>query len=108
VDRRTNALIVRGSPHVLQVTGDLVAVLDTPPGSPLPPVKSLRGLRLKSAGSREVADILRHLNIPNARVVALEKSNLLIVMAPDADLKEIGELVKDLDVEAKGPPADKR
>jgi hypothetical protein len=108
VDPRTNALIVRGSPHVLEVASDLVAVLNTPPSSPLPRVKTLRGFRLKYASPREVADILRQLRIPSARAVGLEKPNLLIVMASDADLKEIGDLVKDLDVETKRPPAEGR
>jgi hypothetical protein len=103
VDPRTSSLIVRGSPRILQVAADLVAVLDTPPGSPLPQAKSLRGFRLRFANPREVADILRQLNIPDARVVALEKANLLVVMASDAELKEIGNLVKDLDVEVKKP-----
>jgi type II secretory pathway component GspD/PulD (secretin) len=108
VDRRTNSLIVRGTQHDLQVAADLAAVLDAPPGSALPPVKSLRGFRLKFASPREVADILRQLNLHDARVVALEKSSLLLVMASDADLDEIGDLVKDLDVEARGPSAGKR
>jgi hypothetical protein len=108
VDRRTNALIVRGQPPVLQVASDLVALLDTPPSSPLPQVKTLRGFRLRYASPREVANILRQLNFHNARVVGLEKSNLLIVMASEADLKEIGELVKDLDVKGKEPAAEGR
>jgi hypothetical protein len=101
VDDRTRSLIVRGSRRDLRVAADLVAVLDTPPGKPLPKVSSLRAFKLRFARAPKLAEILEALEL-KARAVAMPKTNTLIVAGSDEVLKEVGDLVQELDVEGKG------
>jgi type II secretory pathway component GspD/PulD (secretin) len=93
---------VRGSPRDLRVAGDIVAVLDTPPAGRLPKVSSLRAFKLRFAKAEGLAQILESLEV-KARAVPIRRTNMLIVGGSDEVLKEIGDLVKELDVEGKGP-----
>jgi hypothetical protein len=101
VDERTGSIIVRGSRGDLQRAADLIALLDLPGGKPLPRVKNLQAFKLKYAQADKIAQILDELGI-NARILPLSKTNRLIVAGPDAVVKEIAELIAELDVEAGG------
>jgi type II secretory pathway component GspD/PulD (secretin) len=100
VDERTRSLIVRGSRHDLQLAADLVAVLDQAGGKAVPKVSNLHAFKLKFAHAPRLAQILDDLGV-KARVVPLQKANILIVTGPAEAVTEVSELVKELDVEAK-------
>jgi hypothetical protein len=100
VDERTRSVIVRGSRHDLQVAADLVAVLDRAGGKAVPKLSNLHAFKLKYAHAQRLAEILNELNV-QARVVPLQKVNILIVTGPAEAVREVNDLVKELDVEAK-------
>src|SRR5262245_18991264 len=99
VDKRTRSLVVRASEKNLQLAADLVAVLDLPKNKPLPEVKSLKVFPLKHADAEELMSTLQALGL-EARMVALGEAKMLIVAGPEEAMKEVGDLVKDLDVPA--------
>jgi hypothetical protein len=101
IDERTQSLIMRGSRKDLQRAADLIAVLDLPGGKPVPKVKNLRAFKLKFASVDKIAEILDQLGT-EARILALPQTNRLIVAGPDAALKEVAELIEELDVETQG------
>jgi hypothetical protein len=100
VDERTRSLIVRGTRHDLQVAADLVAVLDRAGGKAVPKVSNLHAFKLKYAHAARLAQILDELGV-KARVVPLQKANILIVTGPAEAVREVSDLVQELDVEAK-------
>jgi type II secretory pathway component GspD/PulD (secretin) len=100
VDARTQALIVRGAEEDLRIASDLVAVLDQPAGKAPPAVKSLRAFPLAHADADELAQVLGELNLP-ARTVPVSTKKLLIATGPEEALKEVGEVIKELDVAVK-------
>jgi type II secretory pathway component GspD/PulD (secretin) len=97
---RTRSLIVRGSRHDLQLAADLVAVLDRAGGKAVPKVSNLHAFKLKYARAEQLAQILDELGV-QARVVPLVKANILIATGPAEAVKEVSDLVQELDVEAK-------
>ncbi|HZY90295.1 MAG TPA: M56 family metallopeptidase, partial [Gemmataceae bacterium] len=92
VDERTRSLIVRGSRHDLQLAADLVAVLDQAGGKAVPKVSNLHAFKLKYAHAPRLAQILDDLGV-KARVVPLQKANILIVTGPAEAVKEISDLI---------------
>jgi beta-lactamase regulating signal transducer with metallopeptidase domain len=100
VDKRTHSLIIRGTDRDLQIAADLVAVLDLEKDKPVPKVESLRAFNLRHARAKDIADVLRNLNL-NAAFAFPPKSNLVIVIGSEAEMKEIGEVIDALDVEVK-------
>jgi hypothetical protein len=104
VDHRTRSLIVRGTEKDLQIVADLVAVLDLEKGKtaalPLAKGRNLRAFNLRYADAKEIAKVLTNLNL-NARMAFPPKSNLIIVIGSETEMKEIGEVVDALDVEVK-------
>ncbi len=98
IDERTQSIIMRGAAQDLQRAADLIAVLDLPGGKPIPKIKNLRAFKLKYASSDTIAEILDQLGT-EARILSLGQTNRLIVAGPDAALKEIAELIEELDVE---------
>ncbi len=100
VDERTRSVIVRGTRHDLQIAADLVAVLDRAGGKAVPKVSNLHAFKLKYAQAGRLAQILDELGV-KARVVPLEKANILIATGPAEAVKEVSDLVQELDVEAK-------
>jgi type II secretory pathway component GspD/PulD (secretin) len=100
VDDRTRSVIVRGSRHDLQVAADLVAVLDGAGGKAVPKVSNLHAFKLKYARAARLAEILDELGV-GARVVPLQQANILIVTGPAEAVKEVSDLVTELDVEAR-------
>jgi type II secretory pathway component GspD/PulD (secretin) len=100
VDERTRSLIVRGTRHDLQVAADVVAVLDGAGGKAVPKVSNLHAFKLKYAQAPRLAQILDELGV-KARVVPLHQTNILIVTGPAEAVKEVRDLVQELDVEAK-------
>jgi type II secretory pathway component GspD/PulD (secretin) len=103
VDKRTRSLIVRGTPQDLQTAADLIAVLDLPPGKPLPQVQNLRAFQLRHADAANLAKMLAALEI-NARIMPVPRSKMLIVSGPEAAMKEISEVITALDVDDKAAP----
>jgi hypothetical protein len=55
VDARTRTFLARGPERELQIVTDLITVLNTAPGKPLPKVKSLHVFKLKHAMPEDVA-----------------------------------------------------
>jgi beta-lactamase regulating signal transducer with metallopeptidase domain len=105
-DSRTRSLIVRGSEKHLAIAADLVTVLDLPSDMPIPKVRNLSAYRLAHAEAVEVAQVLYRLNFRSRFAPATDKT--LIVVGPEKELKEIGEVIKQLDVEGKGSKPDKK
>lgn len=97
IDMRSHAVIVRATEKDLQVAADLVTVLDTGPGKPLPKVKTLRAIELKHADATHVDQILMDLNMP-VRLVPLPEAKIIICAGSENALNEVGDLVKELDV----------
>ncbi len=100
VDERTRSLIVRGTRHDLQIAADLVAVLDRAGGKAVPKVSNLHAFKLRYARAERLAQILDELGV-KARVVPLQQANILIVTGPAEAVKEVSDLVQELDVEAR-------
>jgi hypothetical protein len=101
---RTSSLIVRGSVKDLQVATDLVTVLDRPADKPLPEVKSLRAFKLKHADADALVQTVQELEIP-VGVVPLSGEKIILATGPDEALRELVELVTELDV---APPKDEK
>jgi beta-lactamase regulating signal transducer with metallopeptidase domain len=97
-DERTQSIVMRGSRLDLQRAADLIAVLDLPGGKPIPKVKNLRAFKLQFARADKIAEILDQLGT-EARILPLAQTNRLIVAGPDAAIKEVAELIEELDVE---------
>jgi type II secretory pathway component GspD/PulD (secretin) len=105
VDDRTNAVVIRGTDHDLQVAAELVALMDLPKAKALPPLIHLRAFQLKHADATAIVTLLNELEV-DARVVALVEPNLVVVSGSDAATKDIADAIKELDVEVKdAPPA---
>jgi type II secretory pathway component GspD/PulD (secretin) len=102
MEGKTRSLIVRGSEKNLQTAADLVAVLDLPKDKPIPRVKSLRAFRLRHAEASALAEELKKLEM-NVRIVGDAESNTLVVAGPEAEMKEIADVIEQLDVENKAP-----
>ena len=103
VDSRTRSLVVRASEKNLQLTADLIAVLDLPKNKPVPEVKSLRVFTLKHAEAEELMNTLQAAGV-EARMVALGEAKMLVVAGTEEAMKEVGDLVKDLDVPTPPEP----
>jgi beta-lactamase regulating signal transducer with metallopeptidase domain len=104
VDERTNSLIIRGSEADLRTIGDIVAALDVgdAPTSTNPPkrLKNLRTFKLKHADVNQVSQIVQDLEL-NVRVSILPSAEMLIVTGGESALKEVADLIEELDVEGK-------
>lgn len=96
-DIRTRSLVVRSSETDLQIAADLVALLETPAGKPLPKVKRLAAFQLKHAVADELEPVIRHLAF-RVRLVALPLAKLLVAQGLEEDLNSLGDVVKELDV----------
>lgn len=109
IDGRTKSLVVRGTEKHLAMAADLVAVLDHAPGKEPPEVKSLRAVVLKHAKPEELAGVLEALDL-DVRVVALPAAKMLVFTGSETVMKDIADLIKDLDVTANsdGKKEDKR
>jgi type II secretory pathway component GspD/PulD (secretin) len=97
IDPRTRSVIVRASDKNLQLTADLISVLDLPKGKAMPEVKTLKALSLKHADAGEIMNALQAAGV-EARMVALGEAKMLVVAGPEDAMKEVADLVKDLDV----------
>jgi type II secretory pathway component GspD/PulD (secretin) len=96
-DARTRSVVIRATEKNLRLAADLVAVLDLPEGKPLPEVKSLKTFQLKHANAEELANVLQTLQL-EAKIMALGNAKMLVVAGPEAAMKEVADLVKDLDI----------
>lgn len=101
IDERTQSIIMRGSRGDLQRAADLIALLDQPGGKAVPKVKNLQAFKLKYAKADKLTEILGQLDI-DANILPLTQTNRLIVTGSDAALKEVADLIEQLDVEANG------
>jgi hypothetical protein len=104
VDDRSGSLLARGTDRDLQLTAELVAVLETPSDKPLPKLTRLRAYRLRHAQAADLVEAFNSLDL-DARIVAEPNSNLLFAAGPEERLKEIDEAIKTLDVAGKKQPA---
>jgi hypothetical protein len=100
IDARTHALVVRGTERDLQIANDLVAIVEAPADKPLPAVKSLRAFRLQHAKADELQTVLEELEL-ETRVVSAPAARLLIASGSEEILRELADIVKELDVEVK-------
>jgi beta-lactamase regulating signal transducer with metallopeptidase domain len=101
VDERTNSLIVRGSEADLRTIGEIVAAVDvTDTKSSATKLKNLRTFKLKHAGVQIVSQIVQDLEL-NVRVSVLPSAEMLVVSGGESALKEVADLIAELDVEGK-------
>ncbi len=110
VDERTQSIVMRGLSLQLQWAASLIAVLDPPDGKPMPKLKNLQVFKLKYARADTMGHILKELDIDGIRILSLMQTNRLLISGPDAAIKEVAELIEQLDVESKdgaraSPPA---
>ena len=63
-------------------------------------LKNLRTFKLKNANVINVGQIVQQLGL-NVNVSILEKSQMLVVHGSEAALKEVADLIAELDVEGK-------
>ena len=97
VHKRTKSLVVRGTKRDLQIATDLIKVLESPSEQKLPEVKSLVAIQLMHADADELDELLTNLEVEVA-ILPLAAAKLLIVAGTLDDMKEISEVVKQLDV----------
>ena len=105
-DPRTKSLIIRGSEKDVDIAADLVAVLDLPADKSMPKVKNLRAYKLKHASAQDLNAVLSSLEM-DARMVPIEKGNILIVAGTEDVMKDVDSVVEALDIEvqqSKEPP----
>ncbi|MFL5242104.1 MAG: secretin N-terminal domain-containing protein [Gemmataceae bacterium] len=105
-DPRTKSLIIRGSEKDIDLAADLVTVLDLPADKAIPKVKNLRAYKLKHANAGELNSVLSSLEM-DARMVPVEKGNILIVAGSEDVMKDMDSVVEALDIEvqqSKEPP----
>jgi type II secretory pathway component GspD/PulD (secretin) len=110
VDERTRTLLVRGSDAEIEKIGSLIEVLDLEPGKTPPENTALHVVRLQHAKVDEALQALNGLHL-SMQVLALPKSNLIIVPASSPSVKEIDAVIETLDVpgtaQGKEKPAPK-
>jgi hypothetical protein len=96
VDARTKTLFARGTAKELEAVADIVAILDTPAGKPLPEGKGIRVVRLEHVKVNDVVSVLTGLGLQAP--VALPKLNALILPEGDEAAKDVRTVVEKLDV----------
>ena len=101
VDERTRSIIIRGSRQDLRRAAEVIALLDLPAGKAAPKTKNMQAFKLKHAEAAKIAAILDELGL-DARVLALEGTNRVIVAGSEAAVKEAADLIEQLDVDARG------
>lgn len=102
-DPRTKSIVVRGTDKHIQMAADLVTVLDGPQGKDPPEVKSLRAVTLKHAKPEEIASVIEGLEL-DARLVPLTAAKIVVFTGSDQVMKEVAELIKELDVPVDPEP----
>ena len=115
IDRRTNALIARAHPELMEFVRQLVAALDTPEES-LPAqierLPDLRWVKFRHRKTEEMIRVLRELqiNVQVARIpvreeeaVLVQRGGTLIAAGGAADLDQIEQMIRALDVESGRP-----
>jgi hypothetical protein len=98
-DPRTKSIVVRGTEKHLQMAADLVAIVDGAQGKDPPEVKSLRAVMLKHAKPEELASVIESLAL-DAKLVPLTAAKMIVFTGSDQVMKDITELIKELDVAA--------
>jgi type II secretory pathway component GspD/PulD (secretin) len=104
VDPRSHTLFVRGSDKELGAVSDIVAVLEGDPSKVPVGGKSMRIVRLKHTKVQEVLGVLNNLGY-QGQIIALPKANSVVLTQPEAEAKEIREVIEKMDV--AGEPAAK-
>jgi type II secretory pathway component GspD/PulD (secretin) len=107
LDERTGSIAVRGPDSEVQVVADLVTLLDNPADMALPEVKSMRAYTLKHAAPSGIAELANSLDLRVA-VLPLDDAKLLVVAGPSEAMRELGDLVKMLDIATPKTQPEKR
>jgi hypothetical protein len=97
-DERTHSLIFRGTADDLQTVAEVVALAELRPDQPLPALQRLGAFRLKHANAADLVEKLAQLEI-SVRLCAFDDSNIIATLGSEAARKEIGDLIKALDIE---------
>jgi hypothetical protein len=102
---RIQAVLLRAGERELKICTDVVTVLDTAPGKPLPKVKNIGVFPLKHAEADQVKALAEELGFPLLSLPAAK-----LVIAPDvASLDELETVIRELDVPARPAlPPEKR
>jgi len=100
VDERTNTLVVRGSESDLRTIGEIVAAIDVADNKTATKLKNLRTFKLKHADVNQVSQIVQDLEL-SVRVSILPSSEMLVITGGENALKEVADLIDELDVEGK-------
>ena len=101
-DPRTRSIIVRGTEKDQQLAADLVAILDTPEGKPLPAAKALKAFRLQHLDANDLVNMLQLLD-PRMeyRLAPVGSQKLLLATGTEEQMKELADAVKKLDIPAE-------
>ena len=105
VDARTQSLLARGSEKQLAVAADVVRMLEHPADKPVPKIKHLFAFRFKFAHGGEVAGALKRLGF-QSQIASTDET--LFVLGSEQELKEIGEVIEQLDVEIRQAEPEKQ
>lgn len=100
VDERTHSVIFRGTPDELQTVAEVVSLAELKSDQPLPALQRLSAFRLKHANAADLVEKLDQLGI-QIRLTAFDGSNIIVALGSDAAKKEVGDLIKALDIEVK-------
>lgn len=95
-DARTNALLVLGTEEQHEKVTAYVSGMDVPVGGPA----SVSIIALQYADAHDVANVLRQLSQdPSMRVVADERTNSLLIAAPEERVREMQAIAQSLDID---------
>jgi hypothetical protein len=91
---RIQAVLVRAEDRDLKICADVVSVLDSAPGKPLPKVKNIGVFSLKHVDADHVKDLVGQLGF---QVISLPLAKL--VLTPDVTtLEELESVIREVDV----------
>lgn len=96
-DIRAGAVIVRGREEDIQIAAEIISVLESPAGKPLPKTKFIEAISLTHAQASDMASLADGLDLP-IRTVGLTDLKMVIGFGPDDMLRKWGRMVRDLDV----------
>jgi hypothetical protein len=97
-DERTHSVIFRGTANDLQTVAEIVALAELKSDQPLPALQRLGAFRLQHANAADLVEKLAQLEI-SVRLCAFDDSNIIATLGSEAARKEIGDLIKALDIE---------
>lgn len=106
-DPRSGVVFVRGRPEDVQLSAEIISVLESPLGKPLPKTEKIQAFKLSHANPEEITNLTDNLGIP-VRLISLDLPRLVIAAGPPEALADWAAMVKEVDVPARKPDENKR